>query len=208
MMSQTIAVVCDAAGKMQTLSEAAQVMVYRQTPQGWQPDGAVPVALGSDPIAMRAGMETLAAALDDCRILAGKKVEGIAYHCLNRLGFAIFEIDCLTDNILDEMLSDVQTAQQPAMEAYPSAPWSPQNDGHYQLDLIRLQKEQPDISSKKAFRSFLETGTFLSFTLTCSHIPPWAEDMAKDRKLTMAVETLAGGVVRVTFTSGCCAEAE
>ncbi len=207
-MSHTIAVACDAAGRMQTLSEAAQVTVYRQTPQGWQPDVAAPVALGSDPKAMRDGMETLAAALGNCRILAGKKVEGIAYHCLNRLGFAIFEIDHLADHVLDEMLADVQTEQQPTVESAPVAPWSAQNDGHYQLDLIRLQKEHPEISSKKAFRSFLETGTFLSFMLTCSHLPPWVEAMAKDRKLTMAVETLSGGVLCATFTPGCCPEAE
>jgi len=49
----------------------------------------------------------------------------------------------------------------------------------FSLDLIALQNECPEVSSKKAMADFLENTPFLELHLVCKHIPPWIENSGK-----------------------------
>lgn len=204
-MAQQIAVTLSPDNRLTTLQQAAHISVYANGPQGWARVADHPVCFAADPKALRSQLDALAEALGDCRILASQKVEGIAYHRFNRLGYAIFELASVSDAALDGILADVSQPAAPAENSgEPTAPYSPEDDGHYQLDLIRAQQAHPELSSKKAFRDFLDNAAFVTFTLTCSHLPPWTEAVAQTRGLTVVTEALPGGALRAVFSHPAC----
>jgi hypothetical protein len=54
-------------------------------------------------------------------------------------------------------------------------PVSTETEGIYYLDLVLLQTECPDVSSKKAMKDFFSNTPFLELHLICRHLPPWIE---------------------------------
>ena len=81
-----------------------------------------------------------------------------------------------------------------------AGPVQTQTPGVYFLNLLELQKECPEISSKKALASFLSDTPFLELHLVCAHIPPWLiADSAHEKK----IKKEEGGLY-VTITKSQC----
>jgi len=105
-----------------------------------------------------------------CQIIAGADISGIAFASLDRAGFKIFTIAELTEDTLNSILSDIE-ADVPA--AVNTAPRALGCVGEYELDLVQLQMEHPEISSKMALKSWLTETPFTMLRLRCRHVPPW-----------------------------------
>lgn len=117
----------------------------------------------------------------DCKAVAGGDFTGIAFNELDRAGLHIFSIPAISDGILDGIVSDIEKSdderrikEQIILDAKPVETTVP---GVWYLDLIALQTQCPDISSKKAMREFVQTVPFLELHLVCNHVPPWMERM-------------------------------
>ena len=136
----------------------------------------------------------------ECRVIVSQKVVGIAYQTLNKSGYEIFEAEAVTDELLDGIIQDILSAQA-AQDSPPQEPVSPQNDGNYFFDLTRLQKAHPEVSSKQALRGFMQDSAFLSLELVCDHLPPWMEEMMKERGLKYRLQR-EDGVSRVFISKG------
>lgn len=197
---ERIAVAMDENGAIAALAHAAVIAVYDKTDTGWQCIETHPYNNTTDASALRDTLKCLTETLGDCRILVGKQITGIAYHALNRQGFHLFEAPNFQPELLDGILEDIWRGKRGEREspATPKEPYSPEGDGNYLLDLIALQQAYPEISSKKALRRFLEVEPFLSLKLTCSHLPPWTQDVFLRRSLSCSV-TVRNGIVEAVI---------
>jgi Fe-only nitrogenase accessory protein AnfO len=196
---QKIAISLDQSGYVRSMLEPGRIAVYKRNDVGWSVTESLTFMPSESIAGLRSAIGNLAQRLQDCRIIVSKKVEGIAYQELNRLGFSIFETNQISDEVLDGVLKDIDESEKNKAAFVPKAPYSTMQDGHFFLDLVKLQEAYPDISSKNAFRSFLESTAFLSFTLLCAHLPPWVHDVAVQRRLTIAQEHMPDGTVKALF---------
>lgn len=116
----------------------------------------------------------------DCDIIAGKELTGIPFSIFDQFKFYIFNIDSTSDELFDSILYDIENSNiQTKIKSEIIKNLSPiETDvqGVYFLDLILLQTECPEVSSKKALKNFLENTPFLELILVCKHIPPWLEE--------------------------------
>ena len=134
----------------------------------------------SNPALTRKSTETLLPLVEGCDVLAGGALVGIPFTVFDRAGFHIFEIGAVGDEVFDGIVEDLRNADSEAAakekiirEAKPVETSTP---GVYFLDLIALQKECPEVTSKKAMMDFLKDTPFLELRLVCKHIPPWIEN--------------------------------
>ena len=134
----------------------------------------------SNPALTRKSTEALLPLIEGCDVLAGGALVGIPFSVFDRAGLHIFEIGAVGDEVFDGMVEDVQSADAAIVarekiirEAKPVETSTP---GVYFLDLIALQKECPEVTSKKAMMDFMKDTPFLELRLVCKHIPPWIEN--------------------------------
>jgi hypothetical protein len=134
----------------------------------------------SNPALTRRSTEALLPLIEGCDVLAGGTLVGIPFTVFDRAGLHIFEIGAVGDEVFDGIVEDLQSAdaaiaakEKIIREAKPVETSTP---GVYFLDLIALQKECPEVTSKKAMMDFLRDTPFLELRLVCKHIPPWIEN--------------------------------
>ncbi|MFA9380069.1 MAG: Fe-only nitrogenase accessory AnfO family protein, partial [Acetanaerobacterium sp.] len=113
----------------------------------------------------------------------------------------IFEIDAVTDEMLNGIAHDVADADAQTNASYAGAiaPTPSDGDGRYFLDLIALQNEHPEVSSKQVLLPFLESTPFFQLDLVCTHLPPWLGG----RTDLVVHTTPQGGTVRAVITRAC-----
>jgi TusA-related sulfurtransferase len=158
----------------------------------------------SNPALTRKNTEALLPLIDGCDILAGGTLVGIPFSVFDRSRFHIFEIGAINDEIFDGIIEELRDADAAAAakekiirEAKPVETSTP---GVYFLDLIALQKECPEVTSKKAMMDFLKDTPFLELQLVCKHIPPWIEN---NGAYNVQVTSDKDGTVQATITKKC-----
>jgi hypothetical protein len=127
--------------------------------------------------AYREDIKKLIECLADCRIAAGPQFSGVLYRELDNSGFSIFEAQDFSPETLDGILRDLEKAgtEEATTAKAPKCPVETETPGVFYFDFIRLQETFPEMSSKQALRSFLETTPFYELRLKCAHVPPWLE---------------------------------
>jgi hypothetical protein len=181
--------------------EAERFLIFDRSESGWKKAGEVnfeklvPFA----PALTRKNTEALLPLIQGCKILAGGALVGIPFSVFDRAGLHIFEIGEINDGIFDGIIEDLKNAKAEAAakeaiirEAKPIETSTP---GVYYLNLVALQREFPEISSKKAMMDFLRDTPFMELRLVCKHIPPWIESSGAYNAQTMGSE--AGNVLAV-----------
>lgn len=168
--------------------KSTHISIFNKSDAGWSVEKEVPVKIcfTDEPSAVRDQLRELIEALGECRILAGKEISGLVFNIFDRMGFHIFNIDEINDACLDGILSDIEAGSEQdriRKEMLENArPAETATPGTYFLDLIALQENCPDVSSKKALKTFFEEIPFLELELVCSHLPPWLENMGYEIK--------------------------
>ncbi|MDR3209610.1 MAG: hypothetical protein LBT36_03170 [Oscillospiraceae bacterium] len=165
--------------------EADVFQIFERDGEGW---GVIrearfdPVTADS-PAALRESTARLLPLLDGCAILAGGHLGGLPFTVFDRAGLHIFEVAALSGAVFDELFLDVsRSAEESRMLADMLAgarPAETDTPGVYFLDLIALQTEYPEVSSKNALTDFLDGAPFRALRLVCKHIPPWLENSGK-----------------------------
>ena len=185
------------------------VLVFTRTAEGWALQDEIPWQLHPDSAAgVRDQVRTLVLELGDCRIVAAQRMSGLIYHVFDRMGFAIFEADAIGDSLFDAMAADVDAAAHPPEGSDDVTGPTPLGEpGRWFLDLIALQANHPEISSKRALRDFLrENRNLYELTLVCSHIPPWLAAELPPLRLGYRSEPDGDGKLRVTIFRLLCKE--
>jgi len=158
----------------------------------------------SNPALTRRSTETLLPLIEGCDILAGGTLVGIPFSVFDRAGLHIFEIAVINDTIFNGIIEDLQSADAEAAakekiirEAKPVETSTP---GVYFLDLIALQRECPEVTSKKAMMDFLKDTPLVELRLVCKHIPPWIENSGL---YNVQVTSDKDGEVQAVITKKC-----
>lgn len=159
---------------------ADDISIYRKD-NGWKKDRTIAVThADTESITQtRRDVQQLAEQILPCTIIAAREISGIPYAVFDAAGFRIFTIAELSDDVLNSIIEDVaqaeQTAKLQAQARHQMRPIKTSPAGYYFLDLIMLQTENPEISTKMALADFLENTPFMMLTLRCNHIPPWIQ---------------------------------
>jgi hypothetical protein len=158
----------------------------------------------SNPALTRRNTQALLPLIEGCDMLAGGTLVGIPFSVFDRAGLPIFEIGAINDEVFDGIIEDVRNAEAEVVakekiirEAKPVETSTP---GVYFLDLIALQKECPEVTSKKAMMDFLKDTPLLELRLVCKHIPPWIENSGQ---YNVQVTGDKDGVVQAIITRKC-----
>ena len=148
--------------------------------------------------------EALLPLIDGCGIVAGGTLVGIPFSVFDRAGLHIFEIAQLNDGILNGVVEDLRDANAAAeaKEAIirDAKPVETSTPGVYFLDLIALQRECPEVSSKMAMMDFLKDTPLLELRLVCKHIQPWIENSGA---YNVQVVKSENGTVEAVITRRC-----
>lgn len=178
--SKQIALLSDRHSKPGDFFTVEKVSIYRND-HGWKKERTIAVSHAeTESIAqIRRDVQHLAEQILPCTIVAARELSGIPYAVFDAAGFRIFTIADLSDDILDCILEDVAQAEQTAklhlQARQQMRPIKTSPAGYYYLDLIMLQTENPEISTKMALADFLENTPFMMLTLRCNHVPPWIQ---------------------------------
>jgi len=180
-----IAVFTNKASEICDFFDAGKFLIYEKKSDKWEITGKPEFEkiIPSAPAQTRKTTGELLPLIEGCDIVAGGLLVGIPYSVFDMAGFHIFQIDSIDNAVFDEIVKDIQNAdaqknlkERIIKEARPVETGTP---GVYSLDLIALQNECPEVSSKKAMADFLENTPFLELRLICKHIPPWIENSGK-----------------------------
>lgn len=179
---------------------ANRFLIFEKDESGWRAEreeSFEPISPDS-PAALRTAVAELLPMISDCEILAGGALSGIAFSVFDRAGLNIFEVEAINSEVLDGMAEDVAAAgaQQNIKEKIvnEARPIPTGTDGMYFLDLVLLQAECPEVSSKKALMDFFASTPFLELHLLCRHVPPWIE---KERNLQIDAQPKDGNVYAI-----------
>lgn len=195
-------------GQLSDFTSCTAVAVFEPDAETWQLTSEIPYAADActDPAEIRNHVRSLILELDDCSAVVARRLQGLPYHVFDRMGFQIFEAETLSDALLSGILADIaDTGAVAAPAETPTAPVASDEHGRYALDLIALQEQHPEVSSKKALRPFLQSTPFFELHLRCSHMPPWLEvDLQTMRRVRCATESQPDGTLHVTISRTSC----
>jgi Fe-only nitrogenase accessory protein AnfO len=176
-----IGIVMGAQGTVAVLENSMYIEVYQRGNNAWASVSKIEMHTPIwDTLAdVRKTVQTVLDKLGDCKVIAARDMGGIAYQMFNRSGYHIFQMETFQTSDLDAIVSEIASAEQARAEkeAVSTKPVPVDSEGRYVFDLIQLQAKHPEISSKKALKTFLETENFYELKLICSHIPPWIEQI-------------------------------
>ena len=200
-MKKQIIVTLNRTGVLVPFANTEHFVLFEKRQADWHPADEWEYKPGhTDAAAIRETISTMASRFEDCRIIVSQKVLGIPYQMLDKTGFSIFEVDTVSDRLLDDIVKDVSQSQAIADQP-PAEPQSSHGDGHYYFDLVRLQRAYPEISSKRALMGFMSSADFVSLELICDHLPPWMEDVMSARGLQYKHNKEADGSSRYVITA-------
>jgi len=209
-MKNNIAILCGDKDTLCSLDEVQSITIWeQQSSAGWQKRKIFPfqIAPTASMDALRNQIRNLITMLDDCKIVAGLSITGLAYHVFDRMGFRIFEISSLQEDTFDKILADIKQSDNVSADVpVPTTPVA-LSDGVYHLDLIQLQEHFPDISSKKALQSFLHDTPFIRLNLLCSHLPLWLKTPEYTKSLSIRTKKYGSGIM-ATISKKTCIEIE
>ncbi len=208
-MHRNIAVIINEENEMMSFETGNVLLVFGKENQGWQVVKEIRYTLDttSGMAGMRDNIRDIISELGDCKIIVGKTISGLSYNIFDRLGFEIFEADFVSEDLMEEILNELEAEAAEVSDYSKSSPTEPvmtSDEGVYFLNLIQLQEKHPEISSKKALQSFIETAVFYRLDVICSHIPPWFDMLLPQKKLTYDVEELERNQLKVSITKKVC----
>ncbi|MFT8317387.1 MAG: Fe-only nitrogenase accessory AnfO family protein [Sporolactobacillus sp.] len=171
-----------------SFNQADRLIVFSKSGTGWiqQREIKLPMKPPASIREQRQRIEQLLSQIDDSRILVGQEISGIPYVVFDQAHFHVFQISKLSDEFFDAVVREVQSVesrQKATQKKFEHvAPEKTKQSGIYQLDLIKVQQDYPEITSKQALMDFLSKTSFGELHLHCRHTPPWIE---RDRRFTI-----------------------
>lgn len=162
--------------------EKIHIQVFSPALNRWEAERNILMGgYGSKPPAvMRNEIVRLTEELKDVKIILGKTISGLFYQIFDRKGFLIIEADHFSVALLDQIIQEVEAQKNTdAASAQTHTYFQLESPGYYRLDLISLQKEMPEVSSKMVLQPFLKSTPFLRLTIRCRHVPNWLQSDAE-----------------------------
>jgi len=199
---EKIAVFLDQNNDISSFLDGAVVKIFEKDKKEWKVNKVVSVDMTkvTGIRAIRHGFQNLIKKFDDCKIVVVKKGFGVAYSVFYAEDFSVWELPGKAEEVLDAVLNkekehDIIEKEEGEKKSYVEQV----KEGEYYLDLIKLQIEDPEVSSKKALLPFIETTAFEALKLRCCHVPPWLKSHSENKKLSFEVEKINNQDYEVTI---------
>ena len=191
---------------LSSTEECTQVLLFEKKDSAWNAIKEMPFELeNSSPSAVRDSIRSMILELGNCSVVVAKAIAGIPYHVFDRMGFFIFEADNLSDRLLDELIEDVEMEKMHINEKSAAIePVAVDNENRWFMDLIALQKNHPEMSSKQALRPFLQKKNFFELKIVCSHVPPWLDVELPAMRLGYLIVSKKEGRIEVIISNALC----
>jgi len=193
-------------GNLAPFMECNKVCIYEKGQNGWSllDTASFPPVPAETIRETRRGMKEILPLAEGADAICSREITGIPFAEFDRAGYCIFSVDTVNDQTFNGILEDIEASDEKKRirdEIIKNArPAETEEPGIYVLDLIMLQKECPEISSKKALREFLDTVPFLELRIDCSHIPTWLE---REERFKLKAQS-GDGAVHVVLTKKQC----
>jgi len=201
-----IAVFADSNSEVCDFFDAVRFMIFERGEAGWKAvsESNFEKIVPSNPAQTRKNTQTLLPLIEGCDVLAGGALVGIPFSVFDRAGLHIFEIGAISGEVFDGIIEDLRSADAASAAKEKiirdAKPVETSTPGVYFLDLIALQRECPEVTSKKAMMDFLRDTPLLELRLVCKHIPPWIENSSL---YNVQVTGEENGAVQAVITKRC-----
>ncbi len=178
-LKKEIAVFLNESGSTTSIFEAGVIKLYKKNIEKWEviKEFIFSIEKKSGLRVVRKNLLELVESVNECKIFVGKEVTGVPYNILDVSGFCIFEIDGMPEEFLDYVIEQVENEEKARNDDERAKPYPVQTSiqGNYYINLIELQANYTDVTSKQALLPFLQKEKFYELEVVCSHIPPWFE---------------------------------
>ncbi len=202
---EKVAVVVDETGKCSTFFDGSFVEIYDKTEDGWKCNKIIKLHL-TPSIGMQAIRKRVAEIIQQmgsCKMIAGSAVTGLPYNLLDAAGISIFELEGLPASFLDAIpliINEDIKQRQADEKAYQSliTPKPTEVSGRYQINLIDIQRDHSQISSKQILIPIFKEQAFDELEVTCGHVPPWFDRELGNYGLEQVTEQACDHIYKVT----------
>lgn len=199
---EKIAVFLDQNNNISSFLDGTVVKIFKKNEKEWKVNKLISVDMTevTGIRAIRHRFQNLITEFDDCKIVVVKKGFGVAYSVFYAEDFSVWELPGKAEEILDEVLNrekehEIIQKEEEKEKSYVEKV----KHGEYYLDLIKLQLEDPEVSSKKALVPFIENTAFEALKLRCCHVPPWLRSHSENKNLSFEVEKITDQDYHVTI---------
>ncbi len=207
-MTKKIAVLVNEEEELASFEKGSCINIYTKNNTHWQLFKEIRYYINTNMSLsdLRENIKSLIKELEDCKIIVGKVMSGLAYNIFDRMGFAIFEAKDITSSVLDDIYNEVNSLKTEALNSKQVAlsPIETEENGVFYINLMELQTKHPEISSKKALKPFLETTPFFRLEVICSHVPPWFDNILPGLNLSYSIEENGDNKYKVSILNSVC----
>jgi hypothetical protein len=206
-MAEKIALTVDKGKKLSSFATSAYLKIVVKNNTIWRCEKTLPLALNvTNTNELRIKIHNIIDSIADCKILLSTEISGIPYYIFDKMGFSIFEATSQTSEILEEIITETKKNQNElATNSQISCTPIEITEGCYFLDYILLERNNPEITTKKALLPFLVKTPFISLTVRLAHLPAWLEASEYDPKMELTVKKDSGSLL-VTMRHKICGE--
>lgn len=125
--------------------------------------------------------------VDDCVALAFGVIAGVAYSVFDKAKLNIFTIEENSIEAIKSVFDDLYEFEKEMARRKEALlelkPHETSEPGIYYFELFTSLKENPEVSSKKMLKEFLDSVPFIMLKMKVDHIPQWIE---RDGRLNIA----------------------
>lgn len=188
---ERIAVIMNDEGEISSFTEGKYVKVYEKS-STWEIAEEL-ILKNDEPKGikeLRSYYNQVASELKECKIIIVTKAIGIPYSVFYGNDFSVWELEGnpikYFDNILAKEISHEEELKRLQEEEHVIEI----KEGHFLVDLSKLEITRPELSSKKVIIPFMENTKFEMLEVHCCHVPPWLIKKEESRDISMMVEKI------------------
>lgn len=203
-----IAVLVGEEGQVVRIEEMTGIKVFSKEEKEWHMVKEIPFKMKdiSQIKEIRKSFNQVISLIEECKIVVGQKIDGIAYHVFEAAGFDLFEVDGEPLMFLDEIMKEIEeeryTREKQKERIKQEEDYLVKiKEGHYRVDLGLVQKKNGQLSSKQILLPILEQGGFETLEIKCEHMPPWIEQGICRYSLEMTNKELESGEYLLILTN-------
>lgn len=212
-MNKEIAVLENYNGEIASFLEPGIVKIYTKQDKDWKIKDEIIFSIYkiTDVNLIRERIIKMVESLGQCKIFVGKKIGGIPYSILERFGVNSWEITGRPGEFLDHVMEKEEDEERKLLESSPKCqdrcvcePIKIGQEGHYFLDLIKIQQQNPNITTKQILVPFFKNQIFSELVINCSHVPKWFEKGLDNFNLKADVQIEEKGRFKITVKYKAC----
>lgn len=212
-MNKEIAVLENYNGEIASFSEPGLVKVYTKQDKEWKIKDEIIFSIYkiTDVNLIRERIIKMVESLGQCKIFVGRKIGGIPYSILERFEVNSWEISGRSYEFLDHVMEKEEDEERKLLESSSKSqgkcvckPVKIGQEGRYFLDLVKVQQQNPNITTKQILVPFFKNQTFSELVISCSHVPKWFENGLDNFNLKADAQIEEKGRFKVTVKYKIC----